>query len=192
MPTNNEETLFHRYEREEMINKKIESEINSAQTEATGASEMTAKEEVAAIAELAGFRELESLPKTFYLPACAMKDNRAITKLIELVKAEEQDAIVALINDDAAAISYQSLAQYRSALLQAIRARKAKQMNWIKTSEMPHKYAAHHPECDLRVHEGDKDYYACSCGIDQHEAPWDKLTAQGELKSLPPLPEEQG
>ena len=48
------------------------------------------------------------------------------TKLIELVKAEEQDAIVALINDDGAAISYQSLAQYRSALLQAIRARKDK------------------------------------------------------------------
>ena len=65
-------------------------------------------------------------------------------------------------------------------------------MSWIKTSEMPHKYAAHRTECDLRVHEGDKDYYACSCGIDQHEVPWDKFTAQGELKQLPPLPEEQG
>ena len=39
---------------------------------------------------------------------------------------DEQDAIAALINDDAAAISYQSLAQYRSALLQAIRNRKDK------------------------------------------------------------------
>ena len=47
-----------------------------------------------------------------------------ITKLIELAKAKEQDAIAALINDDAAAISYQSLAQYRSALLREIRARK--------------------------------------------------------------------
>ena len=46
-----------------------------------------------------------------------------IIKLIELVKAKELDAIAALINDDAAAISYQSLAQYRSALLRAIRAR---------------------------------------------------------------------
>ena len=49
-----------------------------------------------------------------------------VKNLFKLVKAEEQDAIVALINDDAAAISYQSLAQYRSALLQAIRARKDK------------------------------------------------------------------
>ena len=31
-------------------------------------------------------------------------------------------------------------------------------MNWIKTSEMPHKYAAHHPECDLRMHEGAPAY----------------------------------
>ena len=89
-------------------------------------SDKTDRDEVVRLAELAGFREVESWPKTFYLPACAMPDNRAITKLIELVKAEELDAIAALINDDAAAISYQSLAQYRSALLQAIRARKDK------------------------------------------------------------------
>ena len=31
-------------------------------------------------------------------------------------------------------------------------------MNWIKTSEMHHKYAAHHPECDLRMHEGAPTY----------------------------------
>lgn len=31
-------------------------------------------------------------------------------------------------------------------------------MNWIKTSEIPRKYAAHHPECDLRVHEGEPAY----------------------------------
>ena len=41
MTTNNDETLLQRYEREEMINKKIESEINPAQTEANGASKMT-------------------------------------------------------------------------------------------------------------------------------------------------------
>jgi hypothetical protein len=49
-----------------------------------------------------------------------------VERLINLVKAKELDAIAALINDDAAAISYQSLAKYRSALLQAIRARKDK------------------------------------------------------------------
>ena len=52
--------------------------------------------------------------------------NIEVERLIDLVKAKEQDAIAALINDDAAAISYQSLAQYRSALLREIRARKDK------------------------------------------------------------------
>ena len=52
--------------------------------------------------------------------------NVEVERLINLISAEELDAIAALINDDAAVISYQSLGQYRAALLQAIRARKDK------------------------------------------------------------------
>ena len=87
---------------------------------------MTTKEEVLRLCDEVGI-DLNSFHSENGKNICVCNGSQEIekfTKLIKLVRAEELDAMAALIKDDAAAISYQSLAQYRSALLQAIRSKK--------------------------------------------------------------------